>query len=98
MNLDEERRKRIRYMPLLRLTDALAPTFDRWTDRFNDWTRRNDLPVHVMRAHLWYVLLKGGPFGHPFSWCGRFKKRVKDCYNPRRWGGHFLGLEIGRRG
>ncbi|HQV91494.1 MAG TPA: hypothetical protein PLA46_07915, partial [Phycicoccus sp.] len=97
-NLDEKRRKRIRYMPLLRLTDAAAPTFDRWAKRFNAWADDHNLPVHVSTLHLWYVMLKAGPCGRSFSWCGRFKKRVKDSYNPKRWGGHVLGLEIGRRG
>lgn len=85
-------------MPLLRLTDALAPSFDRGVAAVNAWAKRHDLPLAVLPLHHWYVMLKGGPFGRPFRWTGRFHKRVKDAYNPKRWGGHVLGLEIGRRG
>lgn len=97
-SLDEQRRERIRYMPLLRLTDAIAPTFNRMAKIVNAWAKRHNLPLAIYPAHHWYVMFKGGPFGQPFRWTGRFRKRVKDSYNPKRWGGHVLGLEFGRRG
>lgn len=68
--------------------------FDFVARRFNAWAERYAIPVHVCPFGMWYVMAKSGPF----SWFGRFHKRVKDSYNPRRWGGHFLGLEIGCRG
>lgn len=72
--------------------------FDAAAERFNAWAGRHGIPIHICPFGLWYVMAKAGPFGRPFSWWGRFHKRVKDSYNPRRWGGHFLGLEIGCRG
>jgi hypothetical protein len=56
-------------------------------------TKHFELPIHVSPPHVWWYLINT-----PGQRIGRFKKHVKDAYNPRRWGGYILGLEIGSRG
>lgn len=60
----------------------------------NAWLRAHHIPVSVSVPGWWWFILTSGPD----QWVGRFKKRYKGVYNPRRWGGHILGLEIGFRG
>ena len=57
------------------------------------WLKTHHIPVRISSPAWWWMLLCT-----PGWRVGRFKKRVKDSYNPRRWGGHILGLEIGSRG
>jgi hypothetical protein len=52
------------------------------------------IPVRISTPGWWWMVLNDPPT----RWIGRFKKRYKGVYNPRRWGGHVLGLEIGSRG
>lgn len=50
------------------------------------------VPISINPTHIWVGLFQK-------QWFGFFLKRPrKDIYNPRRWGGFFLGIEIGCRG
>lgn len=52
------------------------------------------VPIHISPPHIWW-----GTLWMPGERTGRFKKRPRpDIYNPKRWGGYVLGLEIGCRG
>lgn len=67
---------------------------DRDMRRVDDWLRKHNVPVSIGTPGWWWFLLNEPPQ----RWVGRFKKRYRGVYNPRRWGGHILGLEIGFRG
>lgn len=62
--------------------------------RVDAWLKSKRVPVRVSTPGWWWFTLNE----HPTHWVGRFKKRYKGVYNPRRRGFHVLGLEIGSRG
>lgn len=53
-------------------------------------------PLYIYGGYMWGYLI----FHHP--WFGRFGKHYgpdhNRCYNEKRWGGRFIGIEFGCRG
>jgi hypothetical protein len=73
---------------------SLHRRLDRRMRRIDAWLEVRAIPVRVSTPGWWWFALNHPPR----QWAGRFKKRYKGVYNPRRWGGYVLGLEIGYRG
>lgn len=65
---------------------------DKISRKFNNFTKRNVIPIKLIPFDWWPVVIMREPV------FGKFHKRVKSCYNPNRWGGRFLVIEIGSRG
>lgn len=67
---------------------------DKRMRRVDAWLEARHIPVSISTPLWWWFMLNEPPK----HWVGCFKKRYNGVYNPRRWGGHILGLEIGCRG
>lgn len=76
-------------MPLREPASRLAQKiFPKRTIKFNI----GPVPICIEPAHMWLYTFQ-------VQWVGLFLKRpTPDVYNPRRWGGFFLGIEVGSRG
>lgn len=92
-------------MGFVRTFNEVLGKVDRVVDlrKLNDRMRALGIPLHVAPISHWYVYTVwqlDGLFGVSDFWYpwGRFEKRVKSAYNPKRWGGWFWLFEWGSRG
>lgn len=66
--------------------------FDKVTRSFGKLLKKLNIPFSVWPFSHWYYQTYHQPL------FGRFHKRVKYCYHPKRWGGRFWIFEFGSRG